>query len=55
MAEVKKAGIKPKAKGKKRKANIAKFDNLNKSTQKKYCDITLPLLLPGLPPRAAPC
>ncbi len=45
MAEVKKGGIKPKAKGKKRKAKIDKFDNLNKSTQKKYRNSNLASLI----------
>jgi hypothetical protein len=45
MVEVKKGGITPKAKGKKRKAKIAKFDDLDKSMQKKYHDSILTSLI----------
>jgi hypothetical protein len=47
MAEVKKGGIKPKAKGKKRKTKIAKFDNLDNLMQKKYCNSILASLVAG--------
>jgi hypothetical protein len=47
MAEVKKGSLKPKPKGKKRKAKISKFDDLNKSTQKKYCNSILASLVTG--------
>jgi hypothetical protein len=47
MAEVKKGGIRPKAKGKKRGAKIAKFNNLNKLMQKKYCKSILASLVTG--------
>jgi hypothetical protein len=45
MVEVKKGGIRPEAKGKKRGAKIAKFNNLDKSMQKKYCESVLASLV----------
>jgi hypothetical protein len=47
MVEVKKGGIKPKAKGKERKAKITKFDDLDKLTQKKYHESILASLVAG--------
>ncbi len=47
MGEVKKGGIKPKAKGKKRKAKIDEFDDLDKSTQKNYPKSILASLVAG--------
>ncbi len=47
MAGVKKGGIKPKAKGKKRKAKVTKFDELNKLAQRKYRESILAYLVAG--------
>jgi hypothetical protein len=47
MAEVKKGGIRPKVKGKKRGGKITKFNDLDKSTQKKYCKSVLASLVAG--------
>jgi hypothetical protein len=45
MVEVKKGGIRPKTKEKKRGAKIAKFNDLDKLTQKKYCKSVLASLV----------